>query len=168
MRRAHSWALLAALAAGGCSIPNPPAREDLLKEADPNAPPPEHWATVSVAHGTVADDWLITLGDPRIDALVKEAVAYNLDLRIAAARVEAAGAALTIARAPSLPQVTLNARGGGKMSGDSSGLEGVGLFASWELILWGRVRSATKASEAQYCIGAASIRNMHANPSRHS
>ncbi len=46
--------------------------------------------------------------------------------------------------------MNLIARGGGKMSGDASGLEGVGLFASWELDLWGRVRSATKASEAQY------------------
>ncbi len=63
----------------------------------PNAPAPEHWSTVSVTHGTVADDWLVTLADPRIDALVKEAIAYNLDLRIAAARVEAARAALTIA-----------------------------------------------------------------------
>ncbi len=150
MRLAKTSALLAALALAGCSIPNPPERGDLLKEAVPNAPAPEHWSTVSVTHGTVADDWLVTLADPRIDALVKEAIAYNLDLRIAAARVGAAGAALTIARAPSLPQVNLIARGGGKMSGDASGLEGVGLFASWELDLWGRVRSATKASEAQY------------------
>jgi NodT family efflux transporter outer membrane factor (OMF) lipoprotein len=46
--------------------------------------------------------------------------------------------------------VNLLARGGGKMSGDSSGLSGVGLFASWELDLWGRVRSATRATELQY------------------
>ncbi len=42
------------------------------------------------------------------------------------------------------------ARGGGKMSGDSSGLEGVGLFASWELDLWGRVRAVTRSTEMQY------------------
>jgi len=141
--------LLAALAAGGCSIPNPPAREDVLKEAVPNAPAPPQWASTGT-QGSVADNWLVTLSDPRLDALVKEAILYNVDLRIAAARVDAAAAALAGARAPGLPQVNLVARGGGKMSGDASGLEGVGLFASWELDLWGRVRSATKASEAQY------------------
>jgi NodT family efflux transporter outer membrane factor (OMF) lipoprotein len=46
--------------------------------------------------------------------------------------------------------VNVLARGGGKMSGDSSGLSGVGLFASWELDLWGRVRSAARSSELQY------------------
>ena len=48
------------------------------------------------------------------------------------------------------PQVNLLARGGGEMSGDSSGLQGVGLFADWELDLWGRVRSARSASTASY------------------
>jgi NodT family efflux transporter outer membrane factor (OMF) lipoprotein len=50
------------------------------------------------------------------------------------------------------PQVNVMGRGGGKLSGDSSGLAGIGVFASWELDLWGRVRSvrggATARSEA--------------------
>jgi NodT family efflux transporter outer membrane factor (OMF) lipoprotein len=46
--------------------------------------------------------------------------------------------------------VNLVARGGGKMSGDSSGLRGVGLFASWELDLWGRVRAVARSTEMQY------------------
>jgi NodT family efflux transporter outer membrane factor (OMF) lipoprotein len=48
------------------------------------------------------------------------------------------------------PQVNLLARGGGEMSGDSSGLQGVGLAANWELDLWGRVRAARAASTAGY------------------
>jgi len=36
------------------------------------------------------------------------------------------------------------------MSGDSTGLQGVGLFASWELDLWGRVRAEARASSFQY------------------
>ena len=48
------------------------------------------------------------------------------------------------------PQVNLLARGGGEMSGDSSGLQGVGLFADWELDLWGKLRSAKAANEAAY------------------
>jgi NodT family efflux transporter outer membrane factor (OMF) lipoprotein len=48
------------------------------------------------------------------------------------------------------PTVNLLARGGGKMGGDGSGLNGLGLFASWELDLWGRVRSEREAGELQY------------------
>ncbi len=142
-------ALAAALALSACALQDPPAREDSLKEAVPNATPPANWASPG-APGAVADNWLATLNDPRLDALVKEALAYNTDLRIAAARVDVAAAQLAGVKSPIYPQVSLLARGGGKMSGDSSGLEGVGLFASWELDLWGRVRSAAKASEMQY------------------
>ncbi|HEY2630712.1 MAG TPA: TolC family protein [Usitatibacter sp.] len=149
MRTVRSCALLAALALGACALQDPPARDDVLKEAVPNATTPPQWAGGSTA-GAVADDWLATLHDPRLDALVKEAIAYNSDLRVAAARVDVAEAQLAGVKSPIYPQVNLMGRGGGKMSGDSSGLQGVGLFASWELDLWGRVRSAAKASELQY------------------
>jgi outer membrane protein TolC len=46
--------------------------------------------------------------------------------------------------------VNLLARGGGEFGGDGTGLQGVGLFASWELDLWGRVRAVTRAAETQY------------------
>ena len=38
----------------------------------------------------------------------------------------------------------------GKMSGDSSGLRGAGLFASWELDLWGRVLAVVRSTELSY------------------
>ncbi len=98
----------------------------------------------------MSNDWLASLHEPRLDNLVDEALAYNSDLRIAASRVDAAAAYLAAAESPLWPQVNLVARGGGKMSGDSSGLQGVGLFASWELDLWGRVRAVTRATEMQY------------------
>jgi multidrug efflux system outer membrane protein len=44
--------------------------------------------------------------------------------------------------------VDLLARGGGKLSGDNSGLSGAVLTASWELDLWGRVRYARAAAVA--------------------
>ena len=149
MRTGRSCALLAALAVTACALAPPPAREDALKEAVPNVVPPEKW-TAGAAAGAVADDWLTTLHDPHLEELIREALAYNVDLRFAAARVDAAAAAVAGVRSPMLPQVSLVGRGGGKMSGDASGLEGVGLFASWEIDLWGRVRSAVKASDLQY------------------
>ena len=46
--------------------------------------------------------------------------------------------------------MSISGRGGGKLSGDSSGLQGIGLFASWELDLWGRVRATRAFGTAQY------------------
>ena len=45
-----------------------------------------------------------------------------------------------LAGAKLYPSVDVMARGGGKMSGDNSGLTGAALTVSWELDLWGRVR----------------------------
>ena len=47
------------------------------------------------------------------------------------------------------PSVDLLARGGGKLSGDGSGLQGAVLSAVWEVDLWGRVRYGRAASAAQ-------------------
>ena len=46
------------------------------------------------------------------------------------------------------PSVDVLARGGGKLSGDGSGLQGGVLSVNWELDLWGRVRSGRAAVAA--------------------
>ena len=46
------------------------------------------------------------------------------------------------------PSVDVLARGGGKMSGDGSGLQGGVLSVNWELDLWGRVRAGRAAVAA--------------------
>jgi outer membrane protein, multidrug efflux system len=143
-------AALVALTLAGCALKDMPPREEIASQAMPNLTPPPQWASALGPTGPVADNWLVAFNDPWLNELVKEAIGYNADLRIAAARVDAAAAYLAAAKSPAWPQVNLVARGGGKMSGDSSGLEGVGLFASWELDIWGRVRSQARASEFQY------------------
>jgi NodT family efflux transporter outer membrane factor (OMF) lipoprotein len=150
MRLRFTFATIVALALCGCALKSAPPREEIASQSLPNLTPPPQWVAPGGVAGSVVDDWLLTLNDPWLTELVKEAIAYNADLRIAAARVDAAAAYLEAARAPSLPQVNLLARGGGKLSGDGSGLSGVGLFASWELDLWGRVRAVTRATEMQY------------------
>jgi len=137
------------LVLGACALQPAPPRDEVAKQGMPNVAPPAQWAAGATA-GAVSDDWLAALNEPQLDALVKEAIAYNADLRLAAARVEVAAAYLAGAESPLWPQVNLLARGGGKMSGDSSGLSGVGLFASWEIDLWGRVRAVVRATELQY------------------
>jgi NodT family efflux transporter outer membrane factor (OMF) lipoprotein len=146
--------ILAAAVLAGCALQSPPARDELAREALPNFKVPAGWAAHSAGSGAVGDRWLASFKDPELDALVQEALAYNPDLRVAAARVEQAMAYVKVAGATLYPQVNLLARGGGKMSGDSSGLEGVGVFANWELDLWGRVRAGQEAARSQYASAA--------------
>ena len=149
MRRAPIALVLAALCAG-CALKPPPDPADVRRDAMPNLAVPDKWTAQGAAAGAVADGWLASFHDAQLDALVREVIANNADLRVAAARVEQAAAYAKLAGATLYPQVGIMARGGGKMSGDSSGLEGVGLFASWELDLWGRVRAQARSSELQY------------------
>ncbi|MFO1414453.1 MAG: TolC family protein [Burkholderiales bacterium] len=149
MRRLRPLAVACVLALGACALPDAARHDDLVRDALPNVAVPAQYAAAAAAPGAAADDWLGEFRDPALAALVREALAYNPDLRIAAARVDQANAYLAGAKSPLWPQFNLVARGGGKMSGDSSGLQGVGLFASWEIDLWGRVRATTRATELQ-------------------
>jgi len=141
-------AVLAMLPA--CALEPPPKPADYRAEALAGVHPPAQWTAEGAAAESVAGAWLATFSDPRLDALVTEAMANNLDLKVAAARVQVASEYVKLADSTLWPQVNLLARGGGEMGGDSSGLNGVGLYANWELDLWGRVRSARAATEATY------------------
>jgi NodT family efflux transporter outer membrane factor (OMF) lipoprotein len=138
----------AACVVTSCALAPPPDREATQRDALPNTKVPASYAAGGVA-APVRDEWLKEFRDPELDALVREALAYNTDLRVAQARVEQAAAYLKASGATLYPQVNLLARGGGKMS-DSSGLSGVGIFVNWELDLWGRVRAGQAFAGQQY------------------
>src|SRR5271155_4472516 len=150
MRAGPCCVLLCALALSACALSDLPPREEIAKLGAPNLTPPTKWSAEGGATGAVADDWLASWNVPALHAPVAEALAYNSDLRLAAARVDVAAGYLQAAGSPLWPQVNLVARGGGKMGGDASGLQGLGLFASWELDVWGRVRAEKAATEMQY------------------
>ncbi|MDM0051511.1 TolC family protein [Variovorax sp. J22R115] len=152
--RTHSirfWSTiaLAALGAAGCALKSPPDRASLASEALPNAPAPAAWKA-GAAPGSVGDDWIAGFGDPVLNQLVAEALAYNNDLRASAARVEQAAAGVKAAGAQIWPAIDVIGRRGGKMGGDGSGLNGWVISASWEIDLWGRVRYARRSAEDQY------------------
>ena len=150
MRMRRTLVAVAVLLLSACALKDAPPPEETRGAALPNLKAPAQWTGAPAAPGAVGDDWLAAIDEPLLKALVAEALAFNTDLNVAWARVDTAGAYLVGARAPLWPQVNLVARGGGKLSGDSSGLQGVGLFAAWELDLWGRVRAAARATELQY------------------
>ena len=142
--------LLLATLLSGCALQSPPEHEELRNQALPDYPLPEAYTAAAGPSGEAAGAWLTSFGDPALVQLVHEALIANLDLRVAAARVEQASAAARLAGATLWPQVNAMARGGGALSGDSSGLEGGGIFANWELDLWGRVRYGREAATKQF------------------
>lgn len=153
MRASAACLIVAALA--GCALKSPPTREDLMPQALPALKVPERWAEPAGEAGAAgAEPWLASFRDAQLDAFVREAIAYNPDLQVAAARVEQAAGFVKSAGATLYPQVSFLARGGGEMSGDSSGLQGVGVFANWELDLWGRVRAGRESASGQYVSAA--------------
>ena len=147
-RRLGYGLIVAALSA--CALKSPPERAEVAKQALPNVQVPAAWTSQGGAAGVIADKWLAGFNDPQLDALVQEALVNNPDLQVAAARVEQAAAFVKVAGATLKPQVNALARGGGALSGDSSGLEGAGIFANWELDVWGRVRAGREAASLQY------------------
>ena len=107
------------------------------------------WTAAGAGAGAPADNWLASFNDEQLAAAVIEAIVYNADLRVGAARVEQAQLYAKLAGAKLYPSVDLLARGGGKLSGDGSGIQGSVLTATWEIDLWGRVRYGRAASAAQ-------------------
>ena len=155
MRRYAAAAVLSITMLCGCALQSPPRPDEIRGQSLANFRPASTWTAAPAETGLLRDDWLKAFNDPQLDALVREALAYNADLMVAAARVEQAAAYAKLAGAQIYPAVNVLAHGGGKMGGDGSGLSGVGLFASWELDLWGRVRYQRAAGEQQYLAAVA-------------
>lgn len=104
-------------------------------------------------------EWWRGFNDERLDGLVERALAGNLDLREAAARVREARALRGIAGADAMPSVDArgsasnerfseNTRSSGAGSGGTSELYQVGFDASWELDVFGGVRRSVEAADA--------------------
>lgn len=146
----HRGILVALLAAAvaGCALKAPPTTAELQQEVLPQAAPPEAYRAGGGVAAPVADGWLAAFEEPALTALVNEALAYNADLKVAAARVEQAAGYVKVASGALLPSVGVVGLGGGK-SGGGGGLDGIFLNASLELDVWGRLRYARQATREQ-------------------
>jgi NodT family efflux transporter outer membrane factor (OMF) lipoprotein len=140
----------------GCAVKQPAPIEEQIAEALPETTeiPLDYEAAANAATGMVVDGWLATFGDPELDVIVAEAIQNNLNLRAAAARVDAAAGFATQAGAELAPAVfaggSSSAREGFSSSDPSMSSSGASLNMSWELDLWGRVRSQAQAGQAAF------------------
>ena len=133
--------------AAGCVLKSPPDTAALKADALPAVQVPPAWTATATGSVAAADNWLASFADPQLTAAVDEAMVHNADLRVGAARVEQSLLQARLAGARLYPSVDVLARGGGKMSGDNSGLSGVALTIGWEVDL-GRVRYGRAAARA--------------------
>ena len=138
-----------------CILKKPPDAAELKTAAMPTVTVPPQWTAAGAGTGAVSSNWLASFRDEQLTALVVEAIAHNPNLQIGAARMEQAMLYAKLAGARLYPSVDLLARGGGKMSGDQSGLQGALLTANWEIDLWGRVRYGRAAAAADAASAAA-------------
>lgn len=109
---------------------------------------PISWKSAQQSIGSVEVGWLESLNDPVLTKLVEEAQSNNANLELAAANVDSARALSNQASASLLPQVGLQvgaSQSGTREATGSSNLS-LGVQTSWELDLWGRLRSGDQAS----------------------
>ena len=143
-----------ALALGGCAV-----GPDYVR---PTVDTPPSWRiTDAVAKDAANAAWWGQFNDPVLDNLVRVALRENLDLQIAAARVDEFAGRYGFVRADLFPQVGANAAFGRERGTELTGNPlpagtkttfnnySAAINGSWELDIWGRIRRATEAARAE-------------------
>jgi NodT family efflux transporter outer membrane factor (OMF) lipoprotein len=166
---------LVALMLAGCAV-----GPDYQRPADPTGVPGAAAfvdpGISKVSTGPAQGQWWRLFNDAALDRLVTEALAHNTDLRQAAANLRGARAVLSEARAGRFPTTDLSASytrnrigfdqpqaalGGGQAGNGASGFEydffQVGLDASYEVDVFGRVSRSIEASRADAAAAQAAL-----------
>lgn len=119
----------------------------------PDPQPPSGWhSDLSEGFSTGTADlsrWWTNFNDPVLSSLIEQAVAGNLDLQLAKARLQEARARVGVANSAEFP--TLSANGSASRSRSQSqtrNLFAAGFDAGWELDIFGGVGRANEAAEA--------------------
>ncbi len=133
--------------------------------------------------GEITESWWTDFGDASLTTIIVEAITNNRDVKSAAARIETARAEARIAGATLYPQIGTRfsssrsrqvARsplsGATHSSTVGSNSFGVSLDISWELDIWGRLRSGISAAmndvEAQDAEYAAAVLSLTAQTAK--
>ncbi|HEX8012711.1 MAG TPA: efflux transporter outer membrane subunit [Casimicrobiaceae bacterium] len=120
--------------------------------------PPQLDLPAGTAANPALERWWLAFNDPKLDRLVDEALAKNLDLRAAISRIDSARAQVKLAQADLYPTVNLgvDATRSRQSQVGAVPLFGVppvsndyrvGVNAAYEVDLWGKFRTATRAAQ---------------------
>jgi multidrug efflux system outer membrane protein len=143
-----------ALAVAGCAVgPN---------YTRPAVDTPPSWRVTEIQADNVADTaWWEQFDDPVLDNLIRVALRENLDLQIAAARIDEFAGRYGFVRADLFPQVGASAFAGREKFTEETGNAippgtnftlnsySAALNAGWEVDIWGKIRRATEAARAE-------------------
>ena len=127
-------------------------------QTTPVAPPVVDLPAPTMAPAPGIERWWTLFDDAALNRLVDEALANNLDLQLAMARIELARANVLLARSDLYPSVNLEVGVGRNRISEvgSQPIGGidpvssnhrVGIAASYELDLWGKYRASTQAAQ---------------------
>jgi outer membrane protein, multidrug efflux system len=115
--------------------------------------------------------WWQIYQDPTLQSLIREALENNLDVRIAAARIEQAHAILGSTRLQQLPQILASANAQRARSSVDQRIPGVppvrNVFSvdgslSYEFDFWGKYRRATESARAELLVSEYAKQNVMA------
>ncbi|MDI1276087.1 efflux transporter outer membrane subunit [Methylobacter sp.] len=155
-------ALFASLLLSGCFAVGPDYQR-------PKIPIPRQWTETPAVQGSQPDKWWKTFNDPILDKLISDAIASNLDLKLALARVKDARALRSATIAAGLPSLdakssvsrrfnnssspasqtgTSSAGGGFGIGNQFINIFQMGFDAQWELDFFGGVRRAVESADA--------------------
>ena len=148
--RTPALGVLCAVILSGCALTREPVDT-------PRLPLPDALPAVEGATADLPSPWWTLFADDTLDALIREALEYNVDLQAATARIAEARALAGIARADRLPGLDLEA---GVTRGRESELANPGLpgangtrtdyavrgVVAYEVDLWGRYAHASEAA----------------------
>ncbi|XBQ16182.1 MAG: efflux transporter outer membrane subunit [Oceanicaulis sp.] len=139
MLRALPPALIA-VSLGACAV---------TPDLDPRSPIPlqDEYAALPAFDTEPVDDWIAAFGDPELVALVDLAMEENPSIEAARAGLEAARAQARVTGAGRLPSVdaSLGTTWRDPAMGSNTSYS-IGLDASWQADVWGRLRDQTRAS----------------------
>ncbi len=145
----------------GCATQDLSRRDDAKQAVSNNLPDlPSQWASLQEQIGDVSVDWLDQFNDPTLTSLVKEAQGNNRNLQAMAASVDASSALARQAASSLSPQLnaSLGNTSGGSVEGSGDNSFNSGLQASWEVDLWGRIRSGNLAAQESLAAAEAEYR----------
>jgi NodT family efflux transporter outer membrane factor (OMF) lipoprotein len=158
-RVARAALALAGLAGLGACTALAPSRPLTAPTSAAYLEPPPGWMAAAPADTLARGRWWTLFDDPVLDRLAPQVAVSNQNVAAAAAAVEQSRAAVREQRASFFPTLSLDAGVARSGAGGKSGSAGstapsggnrfsLGLGASWEPDLWGRIANTVSAADA--------------------